>query len=220
MTLVYLLLSLGIFVFGEFLEESIVIQLADGPHANYLNLLDLFCFGSYVDYCQKKDQFPDLSDAQIRKLKQLTIIDEAYTCRQIPYKILMDKLSISSLRELEDLIIDLMYLEAITGKLDQQRALLDVDSAIGRDVKQEEITHLHTSLTQWCERVDYVLNHLANEIKLAHVQRQEVDTHKEQLTNEAAALKIAIKSQLRKAQSDASRMDIDECLGLPELMLP
>ncbi|VEL43396.1 unnamed protein product [Protopolystoma xenopodis] len=132
----------------------------------------------------------------------------------------MDKLSISSLRELEDLIIDLMYLEAITGKLDQQRALLDVDSAIGRDVKQEEITHLHTSLTQWCERVDYVLNHLANEIKLAHVQRQEVDTHKEQLTNEAAALKIAIKSQLRKAQSDASRMDIDECLGLPELMLP
>ena len=38
----------------------------------------------------------------------------------LPYSQLLENLQISSIRELEDLIIDAIYLEVIRGKLDQK----------------------------------------------------------------------------------------------------
>lgn len=98
-----------------------------------------YCYGSYEEYASMPEKYPPLSAAQIRKLKQLSIIDAAHHQKHIPYKSLFEKLGISSSRDLEDLIIELFYLEAITGKLDQQRAMLEVESAIGRDIREGQV---------------------------------------------------------------------------------
>ncbi len=40
----------GVYVFGELLATECVTQLAEGPNANYVKLLELFAYGTYSDY--------------------------------------------------------------------------------------------------------------------------------------------------------------------------
>lgn len=40
----------GVYVFGELLETECVKGLSGGPDANYIKLLELFAYGTYVDY--------------------------------------------------------------------------------------------------------------------------------------------------------------------------
>ncbi|VDP83733.1 unnamed protein product [Echinostoma caproni] len=208
----------GIFVFGEFLDHPAVQQLKNGPKANMFDLLNLFCYGSYEEYAAKPDKYPQLSQAQIRKLKQLSIIDAAHHQRHISYKSLFDKLGISSSRDLEDLIIELFYLEAITGKLDQQRALLEVESAIGRDIHEEQIPELQKALDVWLNRVESVLVHMGKEIKLANERRFESEVHQRSVLEAASSLKEALRGQLTKSEVDTARMDVDDPFVHPDLL--
>ena len=43
----------GVYVFGELLETECVKELASGTHANYVQLLEIFAFGTYRDYKSK-----------------------------------------------------------------------------------------------------------------------------------------------------------------------
>ena len=40
----------GVYVFGELLEADSVRELAGGANANYLQLLEIFAYGTYSDY--------------------------------------------------------------------------------------------------------------------------------------------------------------------------
>ena len=40
-------------MFGELLETECVKELASGTHANYVQLLEIFAFGTYRDYKSK-----------------------------------------------------------------------------------------------------------------------------------------------------------------------
>lgn len=133
---------LGLFVFGEFLDDPKIKSLIDGPHSAYFDLLSLFCYGSFELYEANIAKYPQLCDAQIRKLKQLSIIDEAHKQKSIPYDVLFKKLKLNSCRELEDLVIELFYLNVLTGKLDQQKAMLEVESAVGRDIHEHQVSLL------------------------------------------------------------------------------
>ncbi|THD18795.1 COP9 signalosome complex subunit 7b [Fasciola hepatica] len=210
--------SPGIFVFGEFLDHPTVQQLKDGPQSQLIELLNLFCYGSYEKYVSKLDKYPPLSAAQIRKLKQLSIIDAAHHQRHIPYKSLFEKLGISSSRDLEDLIIELFYLEAITGKLDQQRAMLEVESAIGRDIHEVQIPELQKTLDVWLNRVESVLVHMGKEIKLANERRFESEVHQRSVVEAASSLKEALRGQLTKHEVDSVRMDVDDPFVHPDLL--
>lgn len=44
----------GVYVFGELLETECVKELASGIHANYVQLLEIFAFGTYRDYKSKR----------------------------------------------------------------------------------------------------------------------------------------------------------------------
>ena len=44
----------GVYVFGELLETECVKELASGTHANYVQLLEIFAFGTYRDYKSKR----------------------------------------------------------------------------------------------------------------------------------------------------------------------
>lgn len=54
------------------------------------------------------------------------------------------------IRALEDVIIDAMYAGLMSGKLDQRKKKLYVDSVIGRDVEgDEEIAQMEQQLSEW-----------------------------------------------------------------------
>ncbi|GAA48617.1 COP9 signalosome complex subunit 7 [Clonorchis sinensis] len=207
--------QIRLFVFGEFLDHPCVQNLLHGPHAAFADLLNLFCYGSFETYSAEPTKYPQLSSAQIRKLKQLSIIDEAHSRKLIPYESLFKKLGVESSRELEDLIIELFYLDALTGKLDQQRALLEVDSAIGRDVRIEQIPELNATMNTWLDRVESILTHIANEVKLANDRRFEMQLHKKRVQEAAASVKEALRGQLSKTEvSEAGPMEILRCIDV------
>lgn len=91
----------------------------DTEYEPYLNLLNIFAFGTYQDYRkQKKDipnKLPDLSDLMINKLRHLSIVSLARCRRHIPYQILIQELEMDNVRQLEDLIIEVIYANVIKG---------------------------------------------------------------------------------------------------------
>ena len=54
-----------------------------------------------------------------------------------------------TIRELEDLIIDGIYLDLISGRLDQKYQQLEVEYTLGRDVEEEKVSVLLDSLREW-----------------------------------------------------------------------
>lgn len=76
---------------------------------SYLNALNLFAFGTYRQYLERKDAVIELTDVMKKKLKHLTIITMAVQNKCLAYSDLLEQLDISCVRELEDLIIAAIY---------------------------------------------------------------------------------------------------------------
>ena len=56
----------------------------------------------------------------------------------------------SSVRQVEDLLIECLYEGLIQGKLDQSASQLDVHYCIGRDIHPSEVNAMCDLLTNWC----------------------------------------------------------------------
>lgn len=67
----------------------------------------------------------------------------------IPYSTLLKELDMKNLRELEDLIIEVIYADVVRGKLDQKNNQLEVDYTIGRDIRTEDIGTVIKVLQEW-----------------------------------------------------------------------
>ena len=67
----------------------------------------------------------------------------------LPYSYLQTSLDIPTIRQLEDLIIEAIYLDIIRGRLDQKEQQFEVEYTVGRDVPHEAIAGILTSLEQW-----------------------------------------------------------------------
>jgi len=117
----------NVFVFGEYLNLENVQKLQGTPSQKHLDLLKIFAYGTYGDYKANKD-LPPLKDPQIKKLKQLTIASLAVKSRVIPYSVLQKELDIAQVRDLEDLIIDSIYIGVIQGQLDQKKKKINLKS--------------------------------------------------------------------------------------------
>ena len=115
---------------------------------------------------EQKGALPELSPTQITKLKHLSLLSYAMQQRVslslpypslrispgtqvIPYSFLQTHLDIPTIRLLEDLIIDAIYLDIIRGKLDQNEQQFEVEYTIGRDVPPESVTEILSSLENW-----------------------------------------------------------------------
>jgi COP9 signalosome complex subunit 7 len=61
----------------------------------------------------------------------------------------MQLLHISSIRELEDLIIDAIYLEVIRGKLDQKEQQFKVEYTMSRDLEPGKVESILVALQNW-----------------------------------------------------------------------
>ncbi|KJA20837.1 hypothetical protein HYPSUDRAFT_68162 [Hypholoma sublateritium FD-334 SS-4] len=171
----------GVFVFSELLELPNVQELAKSDqHRKFLSLLQLFSYKTYQDYLQYKDALPPLNQNQITKLKHLTIVSLAEQRRILPYADLQRALDVSNVRELEDLIIDAIYLDLLHGKLDQKEEQLEVSYTMGRDLEPGKLEQVLAALRDWASTTSGVLttldakiNSIAADTAAAKMNQQE-----------------------------------------------
>ncbi|KAJ7474128.1 hypothetical protein FB451DRAFT_1133510 [Mycena latifolia] len=220
----------GVFVFAELLELSNIQELRKSDtHAKSLALLELFAYRTYEDYMQNKDAFPPLNAAQTTKLKHLSIVSLAAERRILPYTVLLRALDMPTVRELEDLIIDAIYLDILRGKLDQKQAQLEVEYTMGRDLAPGAVDAVLAALRAWADTTASVLQTL--DAKLADVAAMGV-ARRAHLAEHDKALQIALREAAERAKDKGGRrgmglgqgsagnmyypsdaMDVDEMMG-------
>jgi len=184
----------GVFVFGELLDMPNVKQLEGSESKAHFELLRIFAYGTYPTYKEKASALPPLTPQMATKLRQLTIVSLAADNKVIPYTVLLQQLDIPNVRELEDLIIECIYQGVIKGKLDQKHKQLEVDFAIGRDIRPGQIVQMMSILAAWGTRSDAILNAITQKITytaLAHEQSRKERTDFDQRLE---ALKASLKN--------------------------
>ena len=62
---------------------------------------------------------------------------------------LLEELQVATIRELEDLIIDAIYLDVLRGKLDQKEQQLEIEYTMGRDLEPGKLEKLLEALQNW-----------------------------------------------------------------------
>jgi len=116
---------------------------------------------------EHKDSYPPLNPAQVAKLKHLSLASFAMQRRVraqsskfppmltsfqiLPYATLQSALDLPSIRALEDVIIDAIYLDIIRGKLDQKQQQFQVEWVMGRDLAPGALEDLLKGLQEWYE---------------------------------------------------------------------
>ncbi|XP_031575460.1 COP9 signalosome complex subunit 7b-like [Actinia tenebrosa] len=199
----------GVHVFGELLEMSNVQELSKTEDAPYWQLLNIFAFGTYSDYKANISTLPELSPIQQKKLRHLTIVSLSAKSKFIPYQLLLEELDISNLRELEDLIIEAIYADIIHGKLDQKNKQVEVEYALGRDIKPETVSKIADILQEWCDSCDSVLSSIDKQIHRANLYREKKVQIKKSVETEVESLKKAI-----KATSQTGEMEEEGDMGV------
>lgn len=133
----------------------------------------------------------------------------------ISYTDLLEQLDIKNVRELEDLIIESIYsgllasclfifvsisfeqtnmtcsahfdcADIIHGKLDQKNKQLEVDYAIGRDIRPEDISKISSTLQEWCDSCESVLHTIEIQIDRANAAKAVRTKHTEDLEAEVS----------------------------------
>ncbi|CAH1115573.1 unnamed protein product [Psylliodes chrysocephalus] len=187
----------GVYVFGELLDMPNIVELATSDR-KYFNTLELFAFGTFKDYLANKNELLELSSAQQKKLQHLTIVTLATKSKCIPYNTLLIELDIKNVRDLEDLIIEAIYADIIHGKLDQKNSQLEVDYAVGRDIRAEDINIIVNCLQDWCSSCEGVLSCVENQIHRANSEKNRCIQRKADIENEIVNIKKTLKTQLQE----------------------
>jgi PCI domain len=178
------------------------IQLEGTDEQAWLDALRLFAYGTYTEYKASTTKYPTLSPQQIRKLKQLTIVDLASQHKTLSYKQLMQTLDVSSVRELEDLIIDCLYAEMLHGRLNQKDGILNVDYAIGRDIGPDDVASMGSVLDQWLESSETLLQQLDKQKRKANDEFSQRLTEAKLLIERQAEAEVTVRNQRAKEAQD------------------
>lgn len=181
-------------------------------------------------------QLPALPEAAATKLKMLSVVTLSTKNKIISYDVLMRELEarptrkgpralplpprraargvppscraqISSVREVEDLLIRCIYGGLLNGKLDQQLKQLDVHTCIGRDIHPSEIASMLETLSQWHDTSLAVLGSLHDNIGLYKTQCEEARNAQSALTKKMEEVKTTLRAQ--QDAGDAMRDDFE-----------
>lgn len=149
------------FVFGELIDQLRDSELSPP----YLHLLEIFAYGTYSLYEEWKSALPELNNSLLKKLKMITLAQLASQSSVLEYRTVMKELHISSLRELEDMIIESIYEGLIEGKIDHRLEIFQVQSSYGRDVRPDNIPHLLTKLDNYVQHIKNIESLIEGQIK-------------------------------------------------------
>lgn len=186
----------GVYVFGELLDMPNIIELkTNSQQASYYELLNLFAYGVYGDYVRESSKFPVLSPVMLVKLRHLTMVSLATGQKSIPLATLGNQLGITNNRELEDCIIEAIYADVIHGKLDQKNGVVEVDYAIGRDIKPEDQPNIIATLQSWCDTCDTMLANIDQLITHTNQEKDKHNKHRNSLEQEVLNIKASLKTQ-------------------------
>ncbi|KAJ2956220.1 hypothetical protein NQZ79_g7905 [Umbelopsis isabellina] len=195
------LAATGVYVFAELLESPNLIEASSIPEvAPYYTLLKIFSYGTYRDYVaylvlvDHANELPALNEAQITKLKHLSIVSLSEESRTISYDKLLKYLDIADVRQLEDLIIGAFYEDVLKGKMDQKRKQLEVEYTMGRDLRPGQRGDVITILQNWSQNTENILNNLDKKISSIQDTAAEEKRSREQYEREIERLKKEIKS--------------------------
>ncbi|RCN31953.1 PCI domain protein [Ancylostoma caninum] len=110
----------------------------------------------------KLDDLVNLPPAALRKLQQLSLITLAANStsnRQLPYADVIQYLGLSSVRELEDIVIDAIYNKLIKARLDSKGQFIEVDDWASRDTPANNIPAIVNLLTEFAQSAADVRQH-------------------------------------------------------------
>lgn len=186
----------NLFAFGELLDCPQIKDLRGSEHAAAIDLLRLFAYGTWPDFKANEACLPKLLAAQEQKLKQLTVMTMAETEKILPYAVLMERLEIRSVRELEDFLINLcMYSGIVRGKLDQKQRCFEVQYAAGRDLRPGQLEGTIATLAQWLKTSEGLLSTIEERIKWADVEGEAHAKHLKETEEQAEEVKRAIREE-------------------------
>eukprot|EP01126_Amoeba_proteus_P029162 TRINITY_DN2874_c0_g1_i1.p1 TRINITY_DN2874_c0_g1~~TRINITY_DN2874_c0_g1_i1.p1 ORF type:complete len:251 (+),score=54.24 TRINITY_DN2874_c0_g1_i1:65-817(+) len=190
----------NVYVFGELLALEKIQALNNGEYKKVFDLLEIFAYGRFSDFKTREEDLPKLTAKQAFKLRQLTVVSLATESRVIPYSKLLQELDMSSPREVEELIIDGLYKGILKGKLDSGGGKFNVETTIGRDVRQNEIDELLTKLGLWEIETRRVLESIEKKIKYAQEEHDRVtkakETHIRRFEESKASVKTILESEI------------------------
>jgi len=199
----------GVYVFGELLDMPNIQDLEGGPYSSHLALLNLFAYGCYRSLASLDDPTPEISEHMRRKLRLLTLVSLAETNKLLPYNLLQTELEISSVRELEDLIIEGISAGVVMGKLDHKNSHFEVDFAVGRDIRKIDIGQIVGVLSAWCDNCDTTLTTIEAQVEKVNSERASQTAHRQHLEQRVQEVKAAVKSAPGEGEDPDSRMESD-----------
>lgn len=184
------------YVFGEFLDLPNIRELSSNCELKpWYDLLVIFSYGTYKDYVKERTTLPALSEPMATKLRHLTIVSLATKRKHIPYDMLLSELDMKNLRQLEDLIIDVIYANVVVGKMDQLHSRLEVEQTIGRDIKREQLSTMTNILNEWLRNCDNVLSNIEQQMSNASQLKEDNHRLKTQIEQQVNNIKKTIKTQ-------------------------
>ncbi|KAK3785761.1 hypothetical protein RRG08_051083 [Elysia crispata] len=206
----------NVYVFGEILDLPNIQELANGPQAGVHQLLNIFAYGTYKDYKANQANLPELTPQMLNKLRHLTVVSLATRSKCIPYSVLLEELEMENVRNLEDLIIEVIYADIIHGKLDQKNQQLEVDYAIGRDIHDNALEEVVQVLTQWCNGCEGVLKSIEEQINRANNCKEQHKQLKAALDQEVVNIKKTIKTTQQQEYDEAMVTDSRSDLAMAD----
>lgn len=201
-----------IHVFGELLGQPNIKELSQNPEfKQYYDLLELFAYGTYKDYDTAR--FPELTPQMRKKLRYLTVVSLANHSKIISYQQLSKELDISNLRELENLIIDLIYSNIIKGKMDQQNNWLEISSTVSRDIRPQQLSTITNVLTDWCSNCENVIVDIESQINKANSAKVDYARKKKELEQQISQIEQTIKNSNQKVDFSGDNSDVNIVLS-------
>lgn len=191
----------ALFVFGELLHCPTISSLQNTPQESCYHLLRLFSYGTVEEYYSNKQQYPILNETQLKKLRMLTLITLAVGKSNLPYHHVLEKLHLTSTRQLEDIVIHAVYAGLIRARMDQRAGIVEITSAAGRDVVEPQgISEMITTLKSWVQRSTNLIEQIDDKVNYIAKATESAANHKK----EADANVRAIRQSVLKGTEEAN----------------
>ena len=161
-------------------------------------LLELFSYGTFEEYLEREGKEKEslrLNAKQVEKLKQLSVVTLSSSSkatkeskRVLSYEILLQKLKLNSVRELEDFLIEKVISPGLVkGAMNQRLSVFEVHSSIGRDPDRRKgrVEEMLKTMREWKQTCDDALRDIENRIvetktDLAMEEIRKVDLQRKQ----------------------------------------
>jgi len=196
-----------VFVFGEILDTTPVKELASHPQLkSYAELLRIFAYGTYPEYKKREKELKlkePLDVKALNKLKMLSIVEYASTQKSLQYAQLQQQLEVTSLRDLEDLIIDCVYNGLLQGKLDQRKKAFEVQWVMGRDLHPTEVDDMIKTVEIWLKASESLMTTLDEKTKQANATHEKKRAEAAALAKQKADVVESVKTLIATGDQDA-----------------